>query len=132
MRRSWATVTYELPFVNGDFVLLTGRFEHRRGYRPELLDLRRIADSLPNATLRAQVNEYLMRVLPRDPGARKEIREAVSLAVEPIRARFLHSEQGKYGDQAVSVARKHVSEVEAIFVDQVRALVGVSWARRFL
>ena len=27
MRRSWATVTYELPFVNGDFVLLTGRFD---------------------------------------------------------------------------------------------------------
>ena len=128
---TWTTETFELPYVNGDFILLTPKDILTKDEawinRPELLDrFSEIANALPDAVLRAQVNQYLLRVLPHDPQATKqEIREAVGRAVErfPQVLDYYIRDKEDTGDQAVSFAQARVREVETIFVDHVRALV---------
>jgi len=93
--RSWTTEyfelpyhRFELPYPHDDFVLLTPRdiFTKDEAWinRPELLDrFPEIAHALPDATLRAQVNDYLLRTIPHGPKVtNKEVRAAISRAVE--------------------------------------------------
>jgi hypothetical protein len=95
--------------------------------RPELLDrFPEIAYALPDATLRAQVNDYLVRTIPRGPKVKnKEIREAIGRAVErfPKVLDYYIRDKEDRGDQAVSYAEARVREVETIFIKQVRSLV---------
>ena len=88
--RTWLSATFQLPYINGDYVLLTPKDILTKDEswinRPELLErFQDIANGLPNEVLCAQINEYLLRVLPTDPKAtKKQIHEAVSLAVEQV------------------------------------------------
>ena len=78
--------------LDTDYVLLTPKDILTRDEtwinRPDLIDsFRGIADALPNASLRAQIDEYLIRTLPKQPSPnnkeiKKEIRAAISHAIE--------------------------------------------------
>ena len=75
--RTWVTQTFELPFFGSDYVLLTPKDILTKDEawinRPDLINrFPVIADALPDSVLRAQVNDYLIRVLPKDPDAKKE------------------------------------------------------------
>lgn len=129
--RTWATRTYVLPEYRGDFVLLTpkGILTKDEAWinRGDLL--RRfvgIADSLPNPELRAQVNQYLLQVLPTDPKATQEdINSAVASAIEryPQVIDYYVRDREDKGDEAMSVAQARVAAVQRQFVEQVKALV---------
>lgn len=129
--RSWVSATFELPYIHGDFVLLTPKDILTKDEawinRPELLDcFPDIANALPDDTLRAQVNDYLMRVIPTGENVeRKEVREAIGRAVEhfPQVLDYYIRDKEDAGEQAVSYAEARVQEVESVFVDQVRELV---------
>lgn len=129
--RSWASGSFELPYIQGDFVLLTPKDILTKDEawinRPELLDrFPEIAHALPDATLRAQVNDYLVRAIPSGPKVtKKEIREAIGRAVErfPQVLDYYIRDKEDDGEQAVSLAEARVREVEAIFIQHVRALV---------
>lgn len=129
--QSWRSDRFELPFIDGDFVLLTPKRILTKDEawinRPELLDRYvDIADSLPDGQLRAQLNEYLRRVLPDDPEAtRKDIREAIAKAVErfPGALDYYVREKEDTGDRAAAFASQQVREVEQIFIQQIRELV---------
>jgi len=129
--RSWVTKQYDIPFRDGDYVLLTPKDILTKDEtwinRSEFLDrFQQIADALPNPVLRSQVNEYLLRVLPQDPDARKdEIREAVARAVDhfPEVIDYYIRDKEERGSQARAFSRARVSEVERRFVQQVRKLV---------
>lgn len=74
--RSWATETYELPAFRGDHVLLTPKNILTKDEawinRPELLDrYPEIAAAMLDGTLRAQVNDYLLRAIPTGPKTTK-------------------------------------------------------------
>src|ERR1041384_480314 len=76
--------------------------------------------------LRAQVNDYLFSVLPRDPDATKEdYRKAVTDVIErfPQVLDFYICEKEENGDEAVAVSRERVQAVETWFVDHVRNFV---------
>lgn len=135
---SWTTESFELPFhhfelphPHDDFVLLTPKDILTKDEawinRTELLDrFPEIANALPDATLRAQVNEYLVRAIPRGPKVtKKEVREAIGRAVErfPQVIDYYIRNKEDSGDQAVSYAEARVREVERIFINQVRSLV---------
>ena len=128
---SWAAELFELPYINGDFVLLTPKCLLTKDEawinRTELVDrFPEIAQALPNSALRAQINEYLRAVLPRGPRAkRKEIREALGRAVErfPQALDYYIREKEETGARAISYATARVREVEKIFVRQVRSFV---------
>jgi hypothetical protein len=129
--RSWATRAYTLPNHRGDFVLLTPKGILTRDEtwinRSDLVHrFIGIADALPNASLRAQVNEYLLLVLPTDP---KASQEAVNAAIGNVIERFPQvldyyiRDREEDGERAVSAAKARVGTVERQFVEQVRALV---------
>lgn len=129
--RSWVTETYELPVFRGDHVLLTPKSILTKDEawinRPELLDrYPEIAASVPDAALRAQVNDYLVRVIPTDPKTTQDqIREAISTAVErfPEVLDYYIRDKEDHGEHAESVAKAKVRETERWFIEQVRALV---------
>ncbi len=129
--RSWVSGSFELPYIHGDFVLLTPKDILTKDEawinRPELLDrFPEIANALPDATLRAQVNDYLVRAIPTGPKVtKKEIRVAMGRAVErfPQVLDYYIRDKEDSGEQAVSYAEARVREVEAIFIQQVRSLV---------
>jgi hypothetical protein len=135
---SWTTEYFELPYhrfeqpyPHDDFVLLTPKDILTKDEawinRPELLDrFPEIANALPDSTLRAQVNDYLMRTIPRGPKVtKKEVRVAISGAVErfPQVLDYYIRLKEDSGDEAVSYAETQVREVEHIFIRQVRMLV---------
>jgi len=129
--RSWVSKSFELPYIHGDFVLLTPKDILTKDEawinRPELLDrFPEIAHALPDATLRAQVNDYLVRAIPAGPKVtKKEIREAIGRAVErfPQVLDYYIRDKEDSGEQAVSYAEARVREVEAVFIQTVRSLV---------
>jgi hypothetical protein len=131
--RSWVPQKFELPFVRGDYVLLTPKDILTKDEawinRPELLDrFCDIADALPDSVLRAQVNEYLIRVLPSDPKAKKvEISRAISHVIEkfPQVLDYYILEKEERGDQAVSVSKRRVREAETWFIEHVRDFVSM-------
>ena len=129
--RSWVSDSFELPYIHGDFILLTPKDILTKDEawinRPELLDrFPEIAHALPDATLRAQVNDYLVRAIPTGPKVKKkEIREAIGRAVErfPQVLDYYIRDKENSGEQAVSNAEARVREVEIVFIQQVRSLV---------
>lgn len=129
--RSWVTQTYELPYIGDDYVLLTPKDILTKDEawinRPDLLNnFPDIANALSDSVLRAQVNDYLYRVLPEEPDAtREQIREAVTHVIEkfPQVLDFYIREKEEHGDEAVSISKARVKAVEAWFVEHVREFV---------
>ena len=136
--RSWTTESFELPYhhfeqpyPHDDFILLTPKDILTKDEawinRPDLINrFPEIAHALSDATLRAQVNEYLIRTIPRGPKVtRKEVHQVIGRAVElfPQVLDYYIREKENTGNQAVSYAEKRVKEVEIIFIRQVRSLV---------
>lgn len=129
--RSWTSETFKLPYLNNDYVLLTPKDILTKDEswinRTELLErFQEIASALPNEVLRAQVNEYLFRVLPKNPKtSRKDIQEAIGRAVDnfPEVIDFYIRDKENEGNKAKSVAEERVLETEQRFVGQIRILV---------
>jgi hypothetical protein len=128
---SWITRSYTLPNFREDFVLLTPRDILTKDEawinRSDLIDqFQDIAISLPDGPLRAQVNEYLLRELPKGSSAKpNDIREVIRSAAElfPGILDYYVKNKEELADQASSVAQGRVAEVQAIFVEQIRDLV---------
>ena len=128
---SWANGWFELPTLGTDYVLLTPKDILTRDVtwinRPDLIyRFIGIAGALPDSVLRAQVNEYLIRVLPQRPRRKKkEVRDAISRAIEkfPQVLDYYIREKEDLGDQAVSVAEANVSFTQEWLVRQVSAFV---------
>ena len=128
---SWTTGQFELPMLGSDYVLLTPKDILTRDEawinRPDLIDrFRGIADALPDSVLRAQVNEYLMRVLPEDLGKKAEITVAIGKAIEKFPQVLDYYVRAKEdtGYNASSVARERIDQVQRLLVDQVRSFAG--------
>ena len=127
---SWEIGQFELPVFGHEYVLLTPKDILTRDEawinRTDLIDqFQDIAYALPDADLRAQVNEYLMRVLPKDPKSKKETDVAIGWAIEkfPQVLDYYVREKENTGDNASSFARERVDLVRGLLVDQVRNFV---------
>jgi hypothetical protein len=125
--QTWITRTYDLPWTDEDFVLLTPS---------DLLtkdetwinrnDMIGMFDTLPNVVdndqLRADVSQYLARQLSRNPSA-KEIVEARARAIlefpELIDC-YIRLKEDR-GDRAVATSRDKVDDTQRLLRDQVQA-----------
>lgn len=129
--RSWVAEAFYLPYIKNDYVLLTPKDILTKDEswinRAELLErFPEIANGLPNEVLRAQVNQYLLRVLSKKPKInRKEIQEAISSAVDrfPEVIDYYIRVKESEGDKAVSIAEERVKEVKTFFVKQIHLFV---------
>jgi hypothetical protein len=127
--QSWAHEVFELPWFEGDFVLLTPRDLLTKDEtwinRPDLLDhFEQIASAIPNEQLRAQVNDYFVRQLTKDAKA-PEKRAAAASAIRsfPLVLEHYIRYQEDHGDQAKATSSAKVKESEALYVEHVRSLV---------
>ncbi len=125
---TWARGSFDLPYFNGDFVLLTPKDILTKDEiwinRPELLHrLDEIASALPNEALRDQVNNYLYGQLSREP-TEKELREAKARTLEQFPELIEHYILSKEesGDDAESVSSQRVKQAEWLYVQEVQEL----------
>ncbi len=120
--RSWMPDRFELPYHNGDYVILTPKDLLTKDdtwiNRADLFrDFDDIADALPNDQLRAQVNEFLLRSLPDRP-TDKERNEVIAriFAEYPELIDYYIRYKEEHGEEAVSVSELRVREVEQLFI----------------
>ena len=133
-RQRWRGATYELPYWNGDFVILTPKEILTKDEawinRSDLLD--RFSDiyaSIPDDQLRARVDEHFRALLSDNPKD-DEVKEAASATIQafPEVLDYYIREKEDTGDKAHQISGLKVHETEEQFVKQVRELVDLHLA----
>lgn len=127
--RSWKSKTFILPYIDGDFVLLTPKDiltkdEAWINKHDMIGDFEEVCASLPNETLRAQINDYLLRMLPNDP-KKKDITSATAATLRKFPElidRYIRFKEDN-GDKAITLSEERVKETEDVFIERVRELV---------
>jgi len=127
--RRWQRAQYELPVFLGDYVLLTPKDVLTKDEawinRPDMLDrFDEICAAVPDAQLRAQVNDYLLRRLSEEP-TEKERREAAAATAEafPLVLDYYIKDKEDNADEAHRVSSLKVRETEIQFGENVREFV---------
>ncbi len=127
--RSWQTAQYELPFIDGDFVLLTPKDILTKDEawinKHDLIgDFDKVSESLPNEVLRSQVNEYLARQIPDDAN-QKDINSAVAATLRkfPELIDYYIKFKEDNGADAVKISDEKIKEAESVFISQVSSLI---------
>ena len=130
----WMPKEYTLPFIFGDYVILTPRdiltkddnwinSNDLRG------DFTRICGSIPNDQLRHEIFNYFKKQLPKPPknkkNTQKEITEAVQKTIrefpEVIKWFIKSKEENKEG--AKNISKQKVEQTETIFIHQISNFV---------
>ena len=125
---TWQPGRFVLPRWRGDFVvlapkdMLTGD-EIWINKSDMVGQYDQIIDALPNDQLRAQLNNYLIKILPEEPTA-AEKRDAITQTIRQHPEFLEHYIRYKEerGDEAVSISEERVAWSQNLFVDQVREL----------
>lgn len=127
--RSWQTGNYYLPYIDGDYVLLTPKNILTKDdtwiNRNDLIGgIASIAESVSNAQLRAQLDEYLSRKLTEDL-TKKERDEAVAGAFikYPELLDYYIQFKEEHGDEAFDQSKERVKTAEHLFVANIESAV---------
>jgi hypothetical protein len=125
---SWEGGTYDLPHLDGDYVLLTPKDILTKDdtwiNKTDLLDeFDLIPDAIPDDQLRAQVNNYFEGQLGEDYN-RKEEREAAFKTVQrfPQLVDFYIKYKEDNGEDAASISSQKVAYSEQLYVEQFKQL----------
>lgn len=137
-RNSWEAEQYNLPWHDGDFVLLTPKDLLTRDdtwiNRGDLIrHFEAIPQAIPDAQLRAQVSNHFWRQLERKPRrGRRERREptqaerdqaaANTLLEFPDLIDYFIKFKEQNGDQAESISGEKVKFSQQMFIAQIQAL----------
>lgn len=130
----WIQGTYTLPFINGDYVLLTPKDlltgEETFINRSDMLrNLRQIAPSIDDDALRFNLDTYFQAVLTKK---RKELskkeKDEAGLALirshpELIDYYIKHKEE--HEEDATSISEQNVQEIAQLFIVQLQELVNL-------
>lgn len=127
--RTWQPATYELPFILGDYVLLTPKDMLTKDdswiNRHDFMErFEQIASSVPDMQLRSQVNDYLIRQL-REDATKDDKRRAYSQLIKdhPALIEYYIRSKEERGEDAKKSSAAHVADSEEQFVEHVRTLV---------
>jgi hypothetical protein len=126
---TWEQREFELPWLRDDYVLLTPRDILTKDEtwisRADMIEsFHRIADSIPNDQLRAQVNRYFAKQLSQKPSADEVRRAAVrTLETFPAVLEYYIRYKEDHGEEARATSREKVAESETLFVHQAQALI---------
>jgi hypothetical protein len=128
---SWVTETYELPYFDGDFVLLTPRDiltkdETWINQRDMIDRFHDIPASVPNPQLKSEVSNYFYRQLRQvdDEPTAKDRREAAyaTLAEYPWLIDFYIKLKEDSGNEAVSVSEEKLMFAQLVFNEAVKTI----------
>ncbi len=129
----WKSKIYDLPYLNQDYVLLTPKDiltkDENWINRPELVDnVEKIANSVSDDQLRAQVNQYLSIALSKDKKkepTKKEKAKAYSYLLQkyPKLIEYYIKMKEDKGKDAVRLSDLKVAESEEFFIHQIASIV---------
>jgi len=124
--RTWATETYYLPRLGDDFVLLTPmgiltRDDTWISHGDMISRFWRLPEAVPDAELRASINQYFERALGQKPTAKAK-RQAAADTIErfPELIDLYIKLQEDDGDRAEAVSAEKVRDAQRALVDQIR------------
>jgi hypothetical protein len=127
--RSWQTQTFGLPYIDGDYVLLTPKDILTKDEawinKHDLIgDFEEVASSMSNVELRSQVNEYFLRQIP-PVASRREVDRAIAATFRKFPVLIDHYIRFKEdnGADAVRLSDEKIRDTESIFVAQVGELI---------
>lgn len=126
--RSWVNKSFELPTIDGDFVLLTPKEmltkdETWINKSDMIANFSGIANSIPNEQLRAQMNDYLARRLPQEPVKKDYDKAIVSTILKfPEYIDYFIKFKEESGDEAKDISKEKVKETEVMFIERVKSL----------
>ena len=132
---SWEAKTYLLPVLWDDFVLLTPidmltRDDTWISHNDMLSRFSQIPEAMPNAELRAQVWNYFGRHLTANPTRDEQVAAMLATIREfPALLDYYIKLREDAGDQAESQSLEKVQDTLAIFVEQLKRVVGDLKAR---
>jgi hypothetical protein len=128
---TWESGTFDVPFFNGDYVLLTPKDILAKDdvwiNRTDLMnDFAQIIDTVDNDQLRSQINDYFIRRLARykEP-TEKQRRAVIDNVLEKYPAiieYYIRSKENR-GAEANLLCEKLVSESEFLYIKQIIKLV---------
>jgi len=129
---TWSSKRYELPWMNGDYVILCPKDLLTRDENwINKLDLVRhfedIPAAIPDEQLRWQISNYFQRVLPRYPKkepSQKEYDEAARQTILefPQLIDYYIRQKEQKGDEASSIASEKVRLTEQLLILQLKQL----------
>lgn len=135
--RRWAAQHFVLPFIDGDYVLLTPKDILTKDEtwinRHDLVgDFEDIVAAISNEELRAQISDFFLRQLTPESRA-KEIDEAAvaTLKKYPEVIEYYIKLKEDQGDKAVALSKEKVGEVESTFIANVKQLVSMLQTQGF-
>lgn len=126
---SWEVDKFDLPYHNGDYVLLTPKDIMSKDdnwiNRVDLINnFEDIPKSISNEGLRAQINNYFVSILPTDP--KKEDKQyAVSKVIEkfPEVIDYYIKVKEDNGEKAVKVSIEKVAASKQLYFAQYKSLI---------
>lgn len=128
--RRWITGRYLLPYIDGDYVLLTPKDiltkdEAWINKNDVFGDFDNIIEAISNDELRGQINDYFLRQIPVEAN-RRELNEGIARTLRRYPELIDHFIRLKEenGDTAVSLSEQKLEETEARFIHQVSSLIG--------
>jgi hypothetical protein len=128
---TWEPRTFLLPHLSGDFVLLTPKDllakEDTWISRHDMLtDFDMVCESVPNAQIRAQINNYFRKVLPKKatPGERHSARAETYRNFPELVDTYIRYKEDN-GQEAVSVSSAKVEISEQLYLKQFSELVAL-------
>ena len=133
---TWEHGTYELPYINGDYVLLTPKDMLTKDAawinKPDLFDhFDLIPPAIPDDQLRAQVNNYFLKALPKrkkekreEEPTKKDKREAAALTIRefPQIIDYYIRYKEEHGDEAENISAWKVAESKRLYGEQFSQL----------
>jgi hypothetical protein len=134
---TWVPKEYDLPYYNGDFVLLTPKDMLTRddtwiNHKDLIEDFYLIPPAISDAALRESVEQYFRKMLPRKPG-RADERKAAALTLQefPQLIDYYIKVKEDNGVRATSIRKERVMQSEKWFVANARAAVEQLAAAKF-
>ncbi len=126
---TWERDSFTLPSFEGNYVLLTPRDILTKDEtwinKPDLIhDFQNIPEAIPNVELRAQVNNYFRKMLPKNAGRKEEDHAAAAtLRQFPELIDYFIKYKEDHGGEAESISSKKVALSQRLYLEQFKKLV---------
>ena len=128
---SWENDYFELPYYANNYVILTPKDLLTKDdvwiNRSDLYGkFDSIPDAIPDAQLRAQVNNYFRLMIPDEPKP-EHIQAAVSATINkfPILLDYYIKTKEENGDSAISISNEKVAQAQHQYIDQIKELADI-------
>jgi len=136
---TWETRRYTLPWINGDYVILTPRDiltkdENWINKNDMVSNFEDIPNAIPDVELRAQVSNYFAKALVRRPDRHPSKREKDDAAIAtlrqfPILVDYYIWLKEQRGNEAADLSSQRVSFAEFFFNRQLQGLQRILYSQ---